>query len=204
MRRRSRRTPSSSPSLTSRKACTVAPQGLFELLALVLGPAQALGRLAVERVVAQGLAEFLDRAVEVLAPEEELAVQLVVRRVGQVLGLGDLQALDGPGVLPLLGVEVGQAQEVGGVDGVAPEAFAQACRAGSGGAAAPVLLLALADLGQGQLDAQVLGVQPQGQEEEVRRLFVPARSRRTAARGPSAPGSSRAEELCGCSCQPSF
>ncbi len=100
-------------------------------------------------------------------------MQLVVRRIGQILGLGHLEALDGPGVLPLLRVEMGEPQEVGGVDGVAPEALAQDVAQAPGAAAAPVLLLALADLGQTQLDAQVLGVQPQSQEEEVRRLLVP-------------------------------
>ena len=116
------------------------PQRGLVLLALVLGAAQALGGLAVEGVEAQRLAELLDGAVEVLAPEQQPAVQLVAGRVGQALGLGDLQALDGAGVLPLLGVEVGQAEEVGGVDGVAPEPLAQqvaqAARAGPPGARA--------------------------------------------------------------------
>ena len=148
-------------------------QRRLELLALVLGPPQALRRLAVEGVVAQRPAEFLRGAVEVAAPEEQAAVQLVVGGVGQVLGLGDLDALDGPRVLPLLGVEVGQPQEVGGVDGVAAEPLAQDV-AQAARARPRVLLLELADLRQGQLDAQVLGVQAQGQEEDVRRLLVPS------------------------------
>src|SRR3954464_5485439 len=148
-------------------------QRRLELLALVLGPSQALRRLAVEGVVAQRPAEFLRGAVEVAAAEEQTAVQLVVGGVGQVLGLGDLDALDGPRVLPLLGVEVGEPQEVGGVDGVAAEPFAQDV-AQAARARPRVLLLELADLRQRQLDAQVLGVQTQGQEEDVRRLLIPS------------------------------
>src|SRR5436305_7724283 len=50
---------------------------------LVLGPPQALGDLAVEGVETQRLGELADGAVEVLAPEEEAAVQLVDRGVDE-------------------------------------------------------------------------------------------------------------------------
>ena len=147
------------------------PQAGLELLALVLGAPQALGGLAVEGVVAQRAAELLGGAVEVAAAEEEAAVQLVIGRVRQVLGLRHLDALEGAGVLPLLGVEVGEAEEVGGVEGVAPEPLAQ--DVAQAARARPLeLLLELADLGEAELDAEVLGLQPEGQQQEVGRLFI--------------------------------
>ena len=147
-------------------------QGRFELLALVLGAAEALRGLSVEGVVAQRPAELLGGAVEVPAAEEELAVQLVVGGVGQILGLGDLNALDRPRVLPLLGIEMGEAEEVGGVDGVAPEPLAQDVAQAARARSSAVLLLELADFRQAQLDAQILRVEAEGQEEEVGGLVV--------------------------------
>ncbi len=149
-------------------------QGGLEALALELGAAQALGDLAVEGVPAQRPGKLLGGAVEVLAAKQQAAVQGGMGGVGQVLGLGHLEALDGAGVLAPLGVEVGEAEEVRGVDGVAAKAFAQhLAQAAAAAVAAALELLQLADLRQRQLDRQVLGIEAQREQQQLGRLVVP-------------------------------
>ncbi len=149
------------------------PQRGLELAALVLGAAERLGGLAIEGIEAQRAAEFFGGAVEVAAAIEHPAVQLVRRRIGDVLGLGDLQALDGAPVFPLLGVEVRQAEKVRRVDGVAPRLLAHH-QAGVALAARAVLGLQAAQLGERHLEAEVLGIELQRELEQLGGLVVHA------------------------------
>jgi hypothetical protein len=152
-------------------------QRRLEALAFELGPARALGDLAVEGIEPQRPGELLGRALEVLAAEEQAAVQLAVFGIGQVLGLRHLDAFDGARVLAALGVEVSKAQEVGGVDGVAAEALPQhLAQAAAAAVAASRLLLQLAHLRQRQLHRQVLGVETQRQQQQLGRLVMARRA----------------------------
>src|SRR6185436_15351231 len=69
-------------------------------------------------------------------------------------------------VLPLLGIDVRQTEEMGGVDGVAAEPLAQHVLDAPGRSPGLQALL-LARLGEAQLDAQVLGIETESQKEKL-------------------------------------
>ena len=121
---------------------------------------------------AQGALEKLSGAVVVLQPEVDARRELEVRRAQGVLQPGDVQALEGPELLALLGVKPGQADEVRGVDAIAAHLRAGVFDRVLGGRRAPLRLLQPADAGEGQAGAEVARFEAQSDPEELGRLVI--------------------------------
>ena len=154
-------------------------QRFGELLAFVLDLAQELGGLAIERVVAQGALQELRGTVVVLEPEVDARRELEVRRTERVLEPGDVQALERPELLPFLGVEPGEPDEVGGVDAVAAHLGARVldrifrCWA----ALRP---LQTANAGQSEAGAEIARLEAQSDPEELGGFIVELALRESA------------------------
>ena len=143
-------------------------QGGPELPPLVLDLAEQLGGHDVEGVQPGGPAEHLGRPVEVLPGEHQPPGELPWAGIAAVLRLRDLEALEGPERLPAFGIEVGEAEEVGGVDDVAPGLLARLFVRGASRSGRLVLLPP--QLGQRELDTEVAGIEALGDAVELGRL----------------------------------